>query len=132
MTTQDKIYELLSVIQRTAVQGGDVALGAAYLTGQKAEELLDTAKLLFRANSLERDIDQRMRAMGELLYATHTGSPTASEVLHDRLQEIDGLKAELEALNVQLGREKPAPKCSACGGAVQDGDKFCRSCGEEL
>lgn len=132
MTAHDKIYNLLSALQRTAAQGGDIALGAAYLAEQKAETLFDTAKLLLRANSLEHDIDRRMQAMGELLYATHRGSPTESEILHQRMEEIDALRAELEELNVRLGRETPRLKCPACGGAVREGDKFCRCCGEEL
>lgn len=128
----EKMQELLDSVQRTAVQVGDVAADAAYGVGKKAGELLSVAKLRVRAATLEGAVDGCMMEIGGMMYATHTGTPTESEALLAKLQEIDGLKAELREVNAQIGREQAGRTCATCGAAVREGDAFCRECGGKL
>lgn len=128
----EKLAELMDTVQKTAVQAADVAADAAYGVGKKAGELLSVAKLRIRIATLEGSVDECLMTLGEMLYATHTGDPTDSETLLAKLQEIDGLKAEIAALNAQIGREQEAQTCATCGAAVKEGDAFCRECGEKL
>ena len=128
----EKLYELLDTIQRTAVQAGDVAADAAYGVGKKAGELLSVAKLNIRIVDLKAGVNTAMREVGEMLYATHTGMPTDSEILQAKLREIDELKAQIAALEAQIGRERAAHTCATCGAVTRDGDDFCRECGGKL
>ena len=128
----EKLYELLDTIQRTAVQASDVAADAAYGVSKKAGELLSVAKLRVRIVSLEADVKDRLSQIGELLYATHTGAPTESEVLLEKLQEIDGLKAEIAQLQSEIRKEESAHTCPTCGAFVKEGDAFCGACGGQL
>ena len=128
----EKMQELLDSVQRTALQVGDAAADAAYGVGKKAGELLSVAKLRIRAATLESAVDEGLRELGAMLYATHTGDPTDSEVLLAKLQEIDGLKAELREVNEGIGRGQEAGTCATCGAAVREGDAFCRECGGKL
>lgn len=128
----EKLYELLEKVQETAVQVGDTAADAAYGMGKKAEELLSVAKLNIRVASLRADVNVALREVGEMLYATHTGTPTDSEILLAKLEEIDGLNAQISGLEAQIGKERAAHTCSTCGAAAQDGDQFCRECGGKL
>lgn len=128
----EKLAELLDTVQKTAVQVSDVAADAAYGVGKKAGELLSVAKLRIRVATLEGSVDETFMELGEMLYATHTGDPTDSETLLAKLQEIDALKAQIAELNAQIGREQEAPSCATCGAPVQEGDAFCRECGEKL
>ena len=128
----EKLYELLEKVQETAVQVGDTAADAAYGMGKKAEELLSVAKLNIRIASLRADVNVALREVGEMLYATHTGTPTDSEILLAKLEEIDGLNAQISGLEAQIGKERAAHTCSTCGAAAQDGDQFCRECGGKL
>jgi len=127
----EKLYELLGNVQRTAVTVSDVAVDAVYATGKKAGEVLDRAKVSLRIMALEGDVDDVLRQLGEMLYATHTGTPTDSEELLAKMQEIDALNEEIDRLEAQLGREIVLV-CSTCGAVVQEEDIFCRSCGDKL
>ena len=128
----EKLAALLESVQRTAVQAGDVAADVAFGMGKKTGELLSVAKLRVRIVSLEADVKDRLSQVGELLYATHTGAPTESEVLLEKLQEIDGLKAEIAQLQSEIRKEESAHTCPTCGAFVKEGDAFCGACGGQL
>ena len=130
----ETLQELLYTIQRTAGQVSDTAAAAAYGMGKKAEAPLSTAKLNIRAAELKAQVNEQLKSVGEMIYATHTGTPTDSDVLLGKLQEIDELNARLAELNELLGRqtEPAAPRCGSCGAPVREGDLFCRECGGKL
>ena len=130
----ETLQELLCAIQRTAGQASDTAADAAYGVGKRAEALLSTAKLNIRAAELKAQVNEQLKSVGEMIYATHTGTPTDSDVLLGKLQEIDELNARLAELNELLGRqtEPAAPRCGSCGAPVREGDLFCRECGGKL
>ena len=128
----EKLYDLLDTIQRTAVQASDVAADAAYGVSKKAGELLSVAKLNIRVVELKAEVNTALRELGEMLYATHTGDPTDSETLLAKLESIDALKTQIADLNAQIGREQAAAACPTCGAAIQEGDQFCRECGGKL
>lgn len=126
----EKLQELLDSVQRTAAQVGDAASDAAYGMGKKAEELLSVAKLRIRIATLEGAVEGALAEIGEMIYATHTGNPTDSEDLLEKLREIDDLKAQIAALHAEIGQQQPA--CPTCGAACRPGDSFCRECGGKL
>jgi uncharacterized small protein (DUF1192 family) len=128
----EKLAALLESVQRTAVQAGDVAADVAFGVGKKAGELLSVAKLRIRIATLEGRVEGCFAEIGEMLYATHTGVPTESDALLEKLQEIDGLKAEIAQLRGQIQQEEAAHTCPVCGAAVQAGDAFCGTCGGAL
>ena len=128
----EKLVALLESVQRTAVQAGDVAADVAFGMGKKAGELLSVAKLRVRIASLEGDVKDRLSQIGELLYATHTGAPTDSEVLLEKLQEIDGLKEEIAQLQSEIRKEEAAYTCPTRGAFVKEEDAFCGACGGQL
>lgn len=128
----EKLNDLLESVRRGAVRAGDVVADAAYGAGKKAGVLLSVAKLNIRIMDQKAAVHVAMREVGEMLYATHTGNPTDSEVIQAKLEEIDALKAEIASLEEQVKQAKAANTCPACGAAKQDGDAFCRDCGGKL
>ena len=79
-----------------------------------------------------RRITAALRELGELLYATHTGTLTESEVLLAKLQEIDGLRQQIDRLEWEIARLQGGAVCPFCGAAARSGDVFCRECGQKL
>ena len=78
---------------------------------------------------LRAEVNACLRELGELLYATHTGTPTDSDVLLAKMQEIDSLKARLRELE---GDPVIHLLCPRCGREVRPDDVYCRDCGEKL
>lgn len=139
----EKIYELLDLARKgagTAKEAAAEAAGAAYRGAADAAyaareagtELLANAKVRIRIVELEAEVNTQLRELGRMLYATHTGTPTESGVLLEKLEEIDKLNEELEVLRGGISREDPAPTCPTCCAQVQEGDEFCRECGGKL
>ena len=82
----ERLHELLDAVQRTASQVGGSAADAAYGVGRRAGELLSVAKLNIRIMDLKGAVNTALREVGEMIYATHTGTLTESEVLLAKLQ----------------------------------------------
>ena len=133
MSKQDKFYDLLDSLRGGVEAAGTLALGTLGLACEGAEKLADAVRLRCQAARVEGEVDGKLMEAGELVYATHSGNPTESGELLQKLQEIDELKARLAELNETLGRTpEEDPVCPGCGEAVKEGDHFCRSCGETL
>lgn len=132
MSKQEKFYDLMDSLRASVEAAGTLALGTLGLACEGAEKIAEGVKLRYQAARVEGEMDGKLMEAGEMVYATHTGSPTESEELLEKLREIDELKARLAELNETLGRTPEAAVCPSCGEAVEDGDRFCRSCGEKL
>ena len=128
----EKLYELFDLARKGAASAKDVAAGAAYTANQVGTELLANAKVRMKIVELESQVNAALRDLGKLLYATHIGTPVASEVMMEKLEELDRLNEELEVLKGGIAKEAPAPTCSTCCAPVQEGDEFCRECGGKL
>ena len=128
----ERLQELLDAVQRTACEVTGVASDAAYGVGKKATELLSVAKLNIRLNDLKNQISAELRVVGEMMYATHTGTPTDSETLLAQLQVIDGLYAQIAEIEAEIADLRGQVTCPGCGADRIEGDVFCRHCGTRL
>ena len=98
-------------------------------SGNAALLSCDGASFLIDAGISCRRITAALRELGELLYATHTGTPTDSEALLAKMEEIDRLKARVRELE---GDPVVHLLCPRCGREVKPDDVYCRDCGEKL
>ena len=126
----EKLSALLDAARKAAAQATDTASTAAYLVEKKTESTLQGMRRSAQINEQYTRIDEELRNLGMMLYATHTGDPTDSDDLLQKLEEIDKLREELDRMEKEAGKG-PAP-CSVCGAAPREGDTFCRECGAKL
>lgn len=127
----EKLQAVLDNVQKTA----DTAAETAQDLGRRATQWISSGKLNIRVMDLKNQVSEKLREVGEMVYSTHTGSPTDSESLLQKLREIDQLHAQIQALDAEIrqGREPQcAPVCPVCGVPARKSDKFCRSCGTKL
>jgi len=127
-----RLQEILSRVQQTASSAADAASDAAHSVGKKTSVLLCVGKMNVQLADLKNEVGAQLREVGEMVYATHTGDPTDSDVLLQKLQVIDGLNARISALSQEIARARGAAVCPRCGHIGEAGDVFCRSCGEKL
>jgi len=128
----EKLQELLNAVQKTAADVSNTAGNAAYCAGKKATQLLSVGKMNIQVLDLKSEVNLLLREIGELVYKTHTGDPTDSDVLLAKLQEIDERNAAIAALNTEIAALRSGPVCPVCGTPAQKGDVFCRGCGSRL
>lgn len=76
----------------------ETARSVAEVMGLGAKRLTDAARRQIELSDLRAGINAALRELGELLYATHTGTPTDSEALLAKMEEIDRLKARVREL----------------------------------
>ena len=128
----ERLQSLVDTVQRTASQVGGAAADAAYGVGRRAGELLSSARLQMQIAGLEGRVEGCFAEIGEMIYATHTGNPTESEVLLAKLEEIDRLREQIRQLEQEAAHLHGSAVCPGCGAAVRAGDVFCRECGGQL
>jgi DNA repair exonuclease SbcCD ATPase subunit len=129
----ERLQSILDSVQKTAVSVTNSATDAAYLVNRKATQLLSVGKMNIQLVDLKAEVNVQLREVGEMVYATHTGDPTDSEVLLEKLRVIDTLQAQIADLTEQIAAAKGrSDGCPTCGAPVQPGDTYCRQCGGKL
>ena len=128
----EQLRELLDAVRQTAAQASGAAADAAYSAGKWAGGKLHDARRRIRIAALEGRVEGCFAEIGEMLYATHTGTPTESEALLAKLREIDALQTRVGQLEQEISRLQGGAVCPFCGASAQKGDVFCRECGGKL
>ena len=128
----EKILKILSCLKGKAAIVGSAAAEVAEETGAKARDMLAAGKLNLRLTELETSVLTELRHVGEMIYATHVGTPTDSDVLLEKLREIDDLHNQIAQVKREIAAAKRIPVCGVCGSVGVRGDLYCRECGQRL
>ena len=118
---------------------GDAALDAASALREgasaverRAAESLSQFRLEREIRDLQEEIGLQMRAVGEMMYASHRGHPADSGQVQEVLEYVDGLYEELEAHRRELETLRGLLVCSSCGEGNSAGSLYCQNCGTPL
>ena len=99
---------------------------------RRAEEAVNRIQLRRTIRDLEKEIGLQLREVGELVYATHRGTPSDSEDIQEILEYVDSLREELEAHQRELRTLAGVRFCPACGEENDGANAFCHNCGQPL
>ena len=126
---------LSCILNRTRESAADMTEAArASVTnlGAKATDTLACAKLRRTISDLEEEIALQMCAIGELVYATHQGTPSPSDEMQKILDYVDDLYEEIEGHEQELKRMRGIRFCSACSAENPAANVYCQDCGQPL
>lgn len=116
-----------------AVVVNDSATGAVYAVAKGAAAASSCVQSKLKLANLKAEVNLQMRELGEMLYATHTGNPTDSEVLLQKMEQIDALKAQISELGTSAAPSATLQSCPVCNAKVETpSDSFCKHCGAKL
>ena len=99
---------------------------------EKAADALALTKLRGTIADLEDEIMLQMCTIGELVYATHRGTPSDSDHLQKILEYVDDLEDEIEGHEQQIKLLLGIIPCPVCGEDVAEDDVYCQKCGQPL
>lgn len=124
----EKIKDLLERIRGTAADLSETAAPAARYVGQRAGELMDTAKLNIQIFDRNSEINDLLRRMGKIMYDTHLGREPADDVT-ELLRQTDEAYAQVADLKAKVTALRQGKTCPACGALCARDDRFCKECG---
>ncbi len=105
--------------------------GSARVT-EKVSGVKDAVQLRRAIADLQEEIDLQMQAVGEMVYATHRGTPSDSQVMAQILEYVDSLYEDQETYRRQLKALQGARFCPDCGAENEKDSAFCAQCGHPL
>lgn len=103
---KEKLAELLQKGRETAVLAGAAALSGAEMARNKAEDALLCARLSSEVKRLQEEVELQLMHVGQLIYATHKGTPSGSESIQTVLEYVDSLYEQMEAHEAEIDRLK--------------------------
>ena len=118
--------------RKVAQDLGQAAWTGAWRAGQAAGSAVRCARLRLRALELQGALRGQMRRIGELVYATHTGTPTPSDTLQAALEEADRLHEALDECQRALAEARGCAVCGLCGAENPRDSTHCARCGQPL
>ncbi|WP_084234021.1 zinc ribbon domain-containing protein [Papillibacter cinnamivorans] len=128
----EKVRELMDKVRETAISMGEAAEYTFRNAGKRAEEMLGITKLNMEIFDLNTEINILLKEIGQIVYDTHTGKETDSQLLDKKLAGIDEKRVQIKTCREQIAALKKSRNCPVCGEACEKDDKFCRRCGQVL
>lgn len=127
--------EEFQVIWQKTWQIGDV--GETVRTGAaKTAYAMKNAKaytaLKWDIMDLQARRKRKLLLVGKLVYATHTGRPTDSDLLQRALEQVDAVTKELRRKEAELARICGVRFCPGCGSSEDARHIYCSHCGRRL
>ncbi len=128
----DRIKELLDRIRVTATDVTENAAPTARYVGQRAGQILDTAKLNLQVFDLTAERNDLLRQMGQFVYDTHLGKQAEESRLSGLISHVDETDSKLTDLKERIAVLRQTASCPKCGAMCGKEDKYCKDCGAAL
>ena len=127
-----RLAGLLSRTKSSAADVTEAARASVSTLSTKATETIAYAKLRHAVSELNDEIELQMRAIGELVYATHKGNPSPSEEMQKILEYVDGLYEEIEGHEQEMKTMRGIRFCPVCNAENASTNVYCEDCGQPL
>ena len=108
------------------------AKDAATTAVEMAEDGISYAKTSRSVKELQAEIDRQMKTLGELLYATHKGTPSGSSYIQEVLEYVDNLQDQRRGLLRHMKLLRGILLCPQCECENDISNDYCQDCGHRL
>ena len=122
----------MDILKKVSEGAKTVAEGAKTI-GKKSSDLVESARLKFEIAKLEKELENNISALGNLIFMQYKGEKDLEEEIGRLLKGTKELEDEITGLQDQLSRLHPkAPVCPKCQTELPFGAKFCFNCGAKV
>lgn len=101
--------------------------------GKKSSDLVGVAKLKFEIGKLEKEMENNIAALGNLVFMQYKGEKGLEEEVERLLKSTKSLEVDIAELQEQINKLNPKPPvCPKCQSELPLSAKFCCNCGNKL
>ena len=116
------------------VSEGAKSLGEGAKTiGKKSGDLVESTKLKYEISKLEKEVENNIAALGNLVYLQFKGDKDHEEEIQRLLNATKALEEEITGIEEQVEKLNPKPPaCPKCNTEIPPEANFCMNCGEKV
>jgi ribosomal protein L40E len=116
------------------VSEGAKSIGEGAKTiGKKSSDLVESTKLKFEISKLEKEAENNITALGNLVYLQFKGEEGHAEEIDRLLKSTKTLEEEIDEMLDQVAKLHPKPPvCPQCQTELPITAKFCWNCGFKM
>lgn len=99
---------------------------------KKSNELVEITKLRASAAEVEREIDGKLREIGQALYEAYKTGDESYAGVEDAFASLDEAYVRLAELQEKIGELRNVKKCPVCQKDMERNAVFCSACGAKF
>lgn len=125
--------EIFKKVTEGAKSGAKSVAEGAKTIGRKSSDLVESAKLKYEIAKLEKELENNISALGNLVFMQFKGDKGLEEEVDRLLKSTKELEDDIVKFEDQFSKLNPkAPVCPKCQIEMPMTSKFCYNCGGKI
>lgn len=122
----------MEIFKKVSESAKSISEGAKTI-GKRSSELVGVAKLKLEIGKLEKEMENNITALGNLVFMQFKGEKGLEEEIERLLKSTKTLEVDIAELQEQINKLHPRqPVCPSCQTELPLNAKFCCNCGAKI
>lgn len=122
----------MEIFKKVSEGARSISEGAKTI-GKKSSDLVEVTKLKMDISKLEKEMENNINALGNLVYMQYKGDEGLAEEVDRLLLSTRSLESDIADINEQIAKINPRPPvCLSCQEELSQNAKFCSNCGAKV